>query len=86
MQSKCFIENLKLISSGITSVITEPGRVILHFQKTRKTGFACITLLSAGCWVDRKFSAFRFYHGAFWRFQFLEQHPKARDAVIEVIQ
>ena len=33
--------------SGITSVITEPGRLIIQFQKTRKTGFACITLLSA---------------------------------------
>jgi len=38
------IWNSQHSSSRITSVITEPGRVIFHFQKTRKTGFACITL------------------------------------------
>ena len=30
----------------ITSAITEPEQVILHFQSTRKSGFACIALLS----------------------------------------
>ena len=32
-------------TSGITSVITEPERAIIHFKNTRKSGFACITLL-----------------------------------------
>ena len=31
----------------ITSVITEPGRLIFHFKNTRTPGFACITLLSS---------------------------------------
>ena len=37
--------------SRITSVITEPERMIIHFKNTRKSGFACITLLSTvGGW------------------------------------
>ena len=31
--------------SVITSVITEPEPAIIHFKNTRKSGFACITLL-----------------------------------------
>ena len=31
--------------SVITSVITEPELAIIHFKNTRKSGFACITLL-----------------------------------------
>jgi hypothetical protein len=37
--------NLGLCKSMITSVITEPERAIIHFKTTRKSGFACITLL-----------------------------------------
>ena len=32
--------------SDITAVITEPEPAINHFKNTRKSGFACITLLS----------------------------------------
>ena len=34
------------VLSVITSVITEPEPAINHFKNTRKSGFACITLLS----------------------------------------
>ena len=33
------------MESVITSVITEPEPAIVHFKSTRKSGFACITLL-----------------------------------------
>ena len=33
------------IPGGITAVITEPEPAIIHFKNTRKSGFACITLL-----------------------------------------
>ena len=36
----------KGVLSDITSVITEPEPAIIHFKNTRKSGFACITLLS----------------------------------------
>ena len=32
--------------SRITSAITEPETAIVHFNTTRKSGFACIALLS----------------------------------------
>ena len=38
------VEWIKLV--WITSVITEPEPAIIHFKNTRKSGFACITLLS----------------------------------------
>ena len=37
-----------VLSGMITSVITEPERLIIHFKNTRKSGFVCITLLSSG--------------------------------------
>ena len=38
----------------ITLAITEPERVIHHFKTTRKSGFACIALLSGvlGDWRE----------------------------------
>ena len=35
-----------ICSSGISAVITEPEPAIIQFKNTRKSGFACITLLS----------------------------------------
>ena len=40
-------------SSEITSAITEPEPAIIHFNNTRKSGFACIALLSGVCHGSR---------------------------------
>ena len=42
----CPIMSSRWIPGGITPVITEPERMTIHFKNTRKSGFACITLLS----------------------------------------
>lgn len=38
------VNSTKRLSS--TGTITEPGPAIIHFKNTRKSSFACITLLS----------------------------------------
>ena len=48
VSASTFVNNRDLFhfSLGvITSVITEPERLIIHFKSTCKSGFVCITLL-----------------------------------------
>ena len=50
-------------ASVITSVITEPEPAIIHFKNTRKSGFACITLLSRA--IPSRCSRYDKGHGLF---------------------
>ena len=47
-------------ASRITSVITEPEPAIIHFKTTRKSGFACIALLSGQLELGVKLQEERF--------------------------
>ena len=53
------------VSIWITSAITEPEQAIFHFETTRKSGFACIALLSTGFFVRKHLNELKVlkFHG-----------------------